>query len=52
MVSKKSKEHWSKEAKERLAKRLLEQIKNPKIFDSNDNKRKNLNKITDDFPRY
>ena len=51
MVSRKKKD-WSKEAKERLAKRLLEQIKNPKIFDSNDNKRKNLNKITDDFPRY
>ena len=46
------KEHWSKEAKERHAKRMLDTIRNPKNFDSNDNKRKNLEKITDDFPRY
>ena len=46
------KEHWSKEAKQRLAKRLLEQIKNPRVFDSYENKKKNLDKIKDDFPRY
>ena len=46
------KETWSKEAKERHAKRLLETIKYPKTFDANENKRKNLNSITDDFPRY
>jgi len=46
------KEQWTKEAKERHAKKLLEQIKNPRIFNSYDNKKKNLEKITDDFPRY
>ena len=43
---------WSIEAKQRLAKRLLEHIKNPTTFNSYDNKKKNLDKITDDFPRY
>jgi len=46
------KEYWSKEAKQRLAKRLLEQIKNPRTFNSYENKRKNLDKIKDDLPRY
>ncbi len=46
------KEKWSNEAKQRLAKRLLEHIKNPRTFNSYDNKKKNLEKITDDFPRY
>lgn len=48
----KGKKYWSKEAHERHAKRLLEQIKNPDIFNSYANKKKNLEKITDDFPRY
>lgn len=46
------KEHWSKEAKERHAQRLLDKIRDPKKFDSNDNIKKNLEKIKDDFPRY
>jgi len=46
------KDKWTKEALDRHAERLLETIRNPKIFNSYDNKKKNLDKITDDFPRY
>ncbi len=48
----KGKKYWKKEAHERAYKRLIEQINNPNMFNSYDNKKKNLDKITDDFPRY
>ena len=46
------KDGWSKEAKERHAERLLKRLKDDNTFDSYDNKRKNLDRITDDFHRY
>ena len=46
------KKDWSKEAKERHAARFLKRLQDDNSFDSNANKQKNLDKITDDFPRY
>ena len=46
------KDKWSKEAKERLAARLFKKMQDPNLFDAYENKKKNLEKITDDFPRY
>jgi hypothetical protein len=48
----KGKKYWSKDSHERAYERLLEQINNPNKFNTYDNKKKNLAKITDDFPRY
>ena len=46
------KKYWKKDSHERAYARLLEQINNPNMFNSYENKKKNLDKITDDFPRY
>lgn len=46
------KDAWSKEAKQRLAERLLKRLQDDNTFDSYENKKKNLDKITDDFHRY
>ena len=46
------KKDWSIEAKQRLAERLLKRLRESNFFDSNANKQKNLDKITDDFHRY
>ena len=46
------KEGWSKEAKHRHADRLLKRLQESNFFDSYANKKKNLDKITDDFTRY
>ena len=48
----KGKKYWTKESHERAYERLLEQVNNPNKFNTYDNKKKNLAKITDDFPRY
>jgi hypothetical protein len=42
---------WTKEAHERAWNRLKETMKGDS-FDANANKKKNLAKIKDDFPRY
>lgn len=47
-----TKKYWSKESHARHLKKLLEQIKNPDKFNTYANKKKNLDKIVDDLPRY